>query len=267
MKCKFILLISFFSNMSFGETIADPVFASNLNKLQTELSKVTNKLPTHYRAYLDFFTQDNHSNFFAIRDAWLNFARNLPPTLTKNEEDKLKELAENKLLQQMSLDEVTYYAYVYESWGANECVTRVAPTLNAFNKIYGRRNVPFALSQHNSVLTALYLNFPPPTSFLAKSIHQCLAQQKISEISFLTFESKIYKIDGSTLTETGKEDLQSGHYKSNVDPSASPNFEFEVLSNSMGRGLYVFNFCYPAAALPEDRCFNGFGKATSSRRN
>jgi hypothetical protein len=240
----------------------ESVFSRTLSDLNAQLDSITKLglMPTDYRSYMGLYSQ-NHREFLQVRDSWIRLATNLPASLSTDDKTKLDALSENKFLQQLSLDEVTYYAYVYESWvNGPECKTRIFPVVNGLNQIYGSRNAPFGLTQKSSLLVAYYLAYTPPAQ--SRSIHACFTFTKLNDgATFLKIPSALTKKEGDQsrlIPQT--EILQAGTYQ-------AADTDFQIVNSSVGVGLFVYNFCYTQRLALEGRCFSDFGKQSSSRRD
>lgn len=234
-------------------------FDKKLSDLDLQLQNLTasGHYPSNYRDYLSLYAQ-KHSEFISIRKLWISVLLDLPSNLSGVEKQKVSEFSNNKLLQQLSLDEVAYFAYVYEDWATGEeCKMRIAPLVNAINSVYSTHSLPFGITSRSAMLLAYYLSYPPPKE--GRSIHACFKASKISEgVVFL----KVPPL--STTLDTGK--TQTFPFEKQLPPGKYKNEESDITSK-IGGGHHVYDFCYDSVLDLEGKCFSDFGRQCSARRD
>jgi hypothetical protein len=273
MKNKILLTILSLSLMNYAKAQVSP-FHNSLVDFHAKIKSMStaNKLPQTYRDFMSFYSRDSHSDFISLRDSWIKLLILMPETLSSEEVSLVADFAENKFLQQLTLEELTYYSFIYESWTRTECVSKVRPFMKGALKVFGPRSAPFALSSNSSLLTATYLSFKPSEKIYPKSIHACLnLQGEPSLASFLQVSKDLVLVEASKETPVSlNSELVRGRYKTLLKNPLSLEekaVELDVYNEGLGANLVNYNICFPSSPGLEDRCFNAFGKTCSSRRN
>lgn len=273
MKNKFFIMILTLSFGNFAKAQVSP-FRNSLADFHAKVQDLNkaSRLPLTYRDFLSFYSQKTHSEFIALRDAWINLLISMPEALSSGETNLVADFSENKYLQQLTLEELTYYSFIYESWTQVECRSRVRPFMKGALKVFGTRGAPFGLSQNASLLTATYLSFKPSTKIYSKSIHACLNLQNEQPVaSFLQVSKDLVLVEAAKETPVSlNSELVRGRYKTLLKNPVSleeKTVELDIYNEGLGASLVNYNICFPSNPGFEDRCFNAFGKTCSSRRN
>jgi hypothetical protein len=273
MKNKILITFLSLSVGSFAKAQVSS-FRDSLEAFHAKLQSMSksDKLPTTYKNFISFYSQDSHSTFISLRDSWVKLLVGMPDALSSEESSLVADFSENKFLQQLTLEELTYYSFIYESWTNAECLSKVRPFMKGALKVFGTRGAPFGLSTNTSLLTATYLSFKPSAKIYPKSIHACLNLQGDQPLSsFLQVSKELVLVEPSKETPVAvNSELLRGRYKTLLKNSVSleeKTVELDVYNQGLGDNLVNYNICFPASPGLEDRCFNAFGKTCSSRRN
>ena len=273
MKNKILLTILSLAAWNFAKAQVSP-FHNSLVDFHAKIKSMStaNKLPQNYRDFMSFYSRDSHSDFISLRDSWVKLLILMPESLSSEEGALVADFSENKFLQQVTLEELTYYSFIYESWTRMECLSKVRPFMKGALKVFGPRSAPFALSSNSSLLTATYLSFKPSEKIYPKSIHACLnLQGEPSLASFLQVSKDLVLVEASKETPVSiNSELVRGRYKTLLKNPLSLEekaVELDVYNEGLGANLVNYNICFPSSPGLEDRCFNAFGKTCSSRRN
>jgi hypothetical protein len=269
------ILITILGLSVSGTALAQVVpFHNSLVDFHAKIQEMSKggKLPLSYRDSLSFYSQKTHSEFISLRDTWINILVSMPETLSSEETNLVADFSENRFLQQLTLEELTYYSFIYESWTRAECLSKVRPFMKAALKVFGLRSAPFGLSSNASLLTATYLSFKPSDKIYTKSIHSCLNLQGESSLaSFLQVSKDLVLVEATKETSVAlNSELVRGRYKTLLKNPVSLEekaVELDVYNEGSGVNLVNYNICFPSSQGFEDRCFNAFGKTCSSRRN
>ena len=273
MKNKFLIILLSLFFWSFSEAQVS-TFHNALVDFHSKIKGLekSTKLPSTYREFTSFYSQDSHSVFISLRDSWLKLLMAMPDALTSEESSLVADFSENKFLQQLTLEELTYYSFIYESWTNVECLAKVRPFMKGALKVFGTRGAPFGLSTNASLLTATYLSFKPSSKIYSKSIHACLnLQGEQSLVSFLQISKDLVLVESSKEIPVAlNSELVRGRYKTLLKNPMSLEekaVELDIYNQGLGDNLVNYNICFPSSPGLEDRCFNAFGKTCSSRRN
>ena len=273
MKNKILIVILSLSVGILTKAQVSP-FHNSLVDFHTKVQGMAKsaKLPSTYRDFTYFYSQGSHSDFISLRDSWVKLLISMPEVLSAEETSLIADFSENKFLQQLTLEELTYYSFIYESWTQVECLSKVRPFMKGAVKVFGTRGAPFGLSENASLLTATYLSFKPSAKIYSKSIHACLNLQGEQPIaSFLQVSKDLVLVENTKETPVSlNSELIRGRYKTLLKNPVSLEekpVELDVYNEGLGANLVNYNICFPSALRLEDRCFNAFGKTCSSRRN
>ena len=126
MKNKILITILILSVRSFARAEVSS-FHNSLVDFHAKIQSMgtANKLPQTYRDFVSFYSRDSHSDFISLRDSWVKLLILMPESLSSEEGSLVADFSENKFLQQVTLEELTYYSFIYESQILQFCLENV----------------------------------------------------------------------------------------------------------------------------------------------